>query len=275
MQTRAYTRRLLLIPAALALAVACGGDANEQGAATDTLAATGTAGGDVGAANAVNPAEAVAFMTAVDSSEIQAARIATSKATNAEVRGFAQTMIRDHTRSSREIAQLAQSVSGGQSTAGTSPTAGSGTPGAAGTATTPGAPGTPGSMVANVQTMAQQTMQQLNSTPKGAEFDRLYMDSQVQAHQAALDNLQRIANPGGTTTAGTGAAGATTPATGTAGTAGTAGATTGAHTAGHTAAAGQSGSVSTPEQAAQKMIPVVQQHLDRARQIQSRLAGSR
>jgi predicted outer membrane protein len=101
-------------------------------------------------------------------------------------------------------------------------------------------------MVQSLQQMSQQMSQQLNATPKGPEFDRVYIDGQVQAHQAVLENLQRIAGSAGNT--------GVSPTPGTAGQDTTQGAM-------------------SPQQAAQKMIPHVQQHLDEARQIQSRLSS--
>jgi len=212
------TMRLSVMATTVGFLAACGGDANEQGAATTDTAGTATvaaAPGDVGAGSAVNPQEAVAFMMAADSSEIQAARVAATKATDSEVKQFAQKMQREHGRSAREIDQLAKQMNVNLQ-----------------------ASGQHGQMVQSLQQMAQQTSQQLNSTPKGPEFDRAYMDSQVQAHQTVLENLQRIA---GTST-----------------------------TSGRDTTQGAAG----PQQAAQKMIPHVQQHLEEARRIQTRLGGS-
>ena len=227
------TIRLSLTAAAVLGLAACGGDANEQGAATiDTGAATvGAAGGNV-AGGTVSPQEAVAFMAAADQSEVAAAQVAVDKATNPQVRQFAQLMQREHSESARQVGQLANQMNVSLE-----------------------ASAAQGQMVQQLQQMAQQTAQQLNATPRGAEFDRVYMESQVQAHQMVLDNLQRIA---GGTAGTTGTAGATTTASQPAGGAA-------AHGAGHTPA--------SPQAAAQMMIPKVQQHLERARQIQSQLGG--
>lgn len=219
--------RLTLMAAALAGFAACGGDANEQGAATiDT--STGTVGAAAGDAGSVNPREAVAFMATADQSEVQAAQVAIDKATNPQVREFAQTMQREHSQSARQVGQLATQMNL-ETTA------------------------EQGQMVEQLRQMAQRTSQQLNSTPRGAEFDRVYMQSQVEAHQMVLDNLQRIAGTTGTT----GATGVTPsqPAAGA------------AHDTAHVP--------TSPQQAAQMMIPKVQQHLERARQIQSQLGAGR
>ena len=223
------TTRLFLTAAALAMSAACGGDANEQGAATDTTGTptVGAAAGGASASGEVNPTEAVAFMAAVDQSEVQAAQVAVDKATNREVRQFAQMMQREHSRSSHEIGELAKRLNVSLE-----------------------ASAQQGHMVQNLQQMSQQMSQQLNSTPKGPEFDRVYIDGQVQAHQTVLENLQRIA--------GGAAAGGAAPAQPPGG-------------AGRDTTHG----AATPQQAAQTMIPKVQQHLERARQIQGRLGGGR
>jgi putative membrane protein len=230
--------RASLVVASLALAWACGGDANKQGAATTdgptSGATTSVAAGDVNAGGGgVNPTEAVAFMATADSAEIKAAQIATRKATNAQVRQFAQEMIRDHGKAAKEDAELAKKMNVDLKTAGNQ-----------------------GQMASSVQSMAQQTAQQLNSTPKGAAFDKAYIDAQVQGHQTVLEDLQRIAGTSG------------------GGTTGTAGASTAAQPPAGTRRA-QAGAPATPQEAAQKMIPKVQQHLEKARQIQSKLGNAR
>jgi putative membrane protein len=217
--------RLSLTTAAIGFLVACGGDANEEGAATDTSTGTvGAAPGDVGAPS-VDPQEAVAFMAAANQSEVQAAQVAINKATDAEVRRFAQKMQTEHSKAAHEVGELAKRMN-----------------------VSPEASGQQGQMVQSLQQMSQQMSQQLNSTAKGQQFDRVYIDGQVQAHQAVLDNLQRIA---GTSSA---AAAAPAPPPGGAGRDTTQGAT-------------------TPQQQAQTMIPHVQQHLEEARRIQARLQG--
>jgi putative membrane protein len=215
-----------MITVALLSSAACGGDANEEGAATDTSSAgAATAAGDVGASGTVNPQEAVAFMAAADQSEVQAAQTAAQKATNQDVRQFAQKMQREHSKSAQEIGELAKRLNVDVQ-----------------------ASTQQGQMVQTLQQMSQQMSQQLNATPKGPEFDRVYIDGQVQAHQTVLENLQRIASSAGSTGA------APSPTAGGAGQDTTRG-------------------TMTPQQAAQKMIPHVQQHLDEARQIQSRLSS--
>jgi putative membrane protein len=226
------TTRLRLIAVGLAVSAGCGGgDDAQQGAAADTGAmAVGAAGGDVNASGNVAPTEAVAFMSAANMAEVQAAQVAENKATNSEVRQFAQLMQREHSAAARQVGELANRMNVNLEAAGGQ-----------------------GQMVQNLQQMAQQMMQQLNSAPRGQQFDRAYIDGQVQAHQAVLENLQRIAG-------GTGAPGGPAP--------------TPTQTPGGAGRDTTQGAA-TPQQAAQMMIPKVQQHLERARQIQSRLGGGR
>jgi putative membrane protein len=221
--------RLSLTAAAVTFLAACGGDANEEGAATPDSAGQATVGaapGDVAGAS-VAPQEAIAFMAAANQSEVQAAQVAVDKATDREVRQFAQKMRTEHSKSAQEVGELARRMNVSLDTS---------------------AQGQQGQMVASLRQMSQQMSQQLNSTPKGSQFDRVYIDGQVQAHQAVLENLQRIAGTSGAT----GAVGAT-GATG--------------------AARDTTQAAASPEQAAQKMIPHVQQHLEEARRIQAKLGG--
>jgi putative membrane protein len=216
------TIRLSLVAAALTVS-ACGGDANKKGATTDTASAAGAASTDTSTATSVSPAEAVAFMAAADQSEVRAAQIAMRKATNPEVKRFAQEMNRDHSKAAHEDGELAKRLNVDLKSAAQQ-----------------------GEMAKNVESMAQQMSQQLNSTPKGAAFDKAYIDGQGQAHQTVLENLQRIAGTNGA---------ATTPPPASAG------------------APGQETSkgAMTAQDAARAAIPHVQEHLDKARQIQAKL----
>ena len=219
------TMRLSFVAAALTVS-ACGGDANREGAATDTNAAAGVASTDTATGASVSPAEAVAFMATADQSEVAAAQIAMRKATNADVKRFAQEMNRDHSKAAHEDGELAKRLNVDLKTAGQQ-----------------------GEMARNVEAMAQQLSQQLTSTPKGAAFDKAYIDGQVQAHQTVLENLQRIAGTSSTSPS---------PAPAAVGTPGQ----------------DTSKGPATPQDAARAVIPHVQQHLDKARQIQSKLGNA-
>ncbi|MBX6320238.1 MAG: DUF4142 domain-containing protein [Rhodospirillaceae bacterium] len=92
-----------------------------------------------------------------DSAEIRMARMALQRATNPQVRQFAQRMIDDHLQSTAKLMAISQS----------------------GGVTLASAPGPTG----------QSVIQQL-STMQGASFDRAYMRVQVQAHQQVEALLQ-------------------------------------------------------------------------------------
>jgi predicted outer membrane protein len=51
-----------------------------------------------------------------------------------------------------------------------------------------------GQVPQDFQQMAADTKQKLESTAKGAEFDRTFVDAQAQAHQAVLDRLNQAGN---------------------------------------------------------------------------------
>lgn len=182
-----------------------------------------------------------------DRFEIAASRLAQNQAQNDQVKRFAEEMVRDHTRTTQELMELAQQVQGGAQMSGTtqpgaaSSRAGSGTTAPAGTAggstagtssggtsssttagTTQATGPTSGQMGGSsagrsTQTTTgqssgmttaqggvqaegmdaehQQMMQRLQSA-RGAEFDRTYMQQQVQAHQQAVDMFTSYSQQG-------------------------------------------------------------------------------
>jgi putative membrane protein len=158
----------LALTSSLALA-ACGGGADDSANAGNDSAAMAM-GGDTAntAAGAVagttwNDANTVAFMAAVHNAEIEGGRAATTKATNREVRTFAQMLVTDHTRALNELNQANATSNTGQ-------------------------------VPADFQQMAADTKQRLDATARGAEFDRAFVDAQAQNHQAVLDRLNQAGN---------------------------------------------------------------------------------
>lgn len=167
-----------------------------------------------------------------DRYEIASSRMAQDKAQKDEVKRFAQEMVRDHTRTTQELMDLMQRVRGGAQMSGaTQPGAASGATqsGAASGATQSGSPGQAASRAGGTQgggstagsgsaagatqggaglTTAQggvqaegldsehqQMLQRLQSA-SGAEFDRTYMQQQVQAHQKAVDMFTAYSQQG-------------------------------------------------------------------------------
>ena len=155
---------------ALVLAVALGAcnSHRDRDVATNTPAAaeTGTVSADTaGTTSAVAPssdlsdANIVALLDHANAADSTAGALAATKATNPQVKQFAKLMMSEHHALRKQGADLAKKLN-----------------------LTPEPP-------ANdpVTPLAQQETQALQSAPKGAEFDKTYIDQEVGAHQAVLD----------------------------------------------------------------------------------------
>jgi len=166
------TRIVLLAAAAasvLALA-ACNKPANEnKGAATPAeQAATPDANPAATVPTPANEAAAPVFVTkaaAGDMFEIAAGRAAAQKAANPEVKKFARMMIEAHTKTTEGLKSAV--TSSGQTLA--LPTT------------------LPSDLQAKLDDLSKKT---------GADFDRAYMEIMVDAHQDALNLMQRFAQDG-------------------------------------------------------------------------------
>jgi putative membrane protein len=165
-------RNLLIVGAACAALslAACQKKTNEtQGAATPAeQAATPSANPAATVPTPSNEATAADFVpkaAASDMFEIQAGQLAEKRATNPDVKAFAAMMVRDHTKSSaalkKAIADSGQNI--------TLPTA--------------------------LPSDKQTALNDLTNADVQA-FDRRYMEGQVDAHQQALNLLQRYAQDG-------------------------------------------------------------------------------
>jgi putative membrane protein len=157
--------------AAIALAAsACNNNQASNDVSTDVNLAEDTAANDVLGANASNaamPTDASGFATAVAASdlyEIESAKLAADKASNADVKSLAQHIRTDHEKSSSELKS------------------------AAGTANISVAP--------KLDAEKQGMLDQLKTTARGADFDKLYVEQQKTAHQKALDLLQGYSSGG-------------------------------------------------------------------------------
>ena len=128
-------------------------DRDTAAVVTDTAAM----GGNV---EAYSDANAVAFIQTVNTGEIEAAQLAKTKATRAEIKAFARQMETDHTTMKNEVAQAAQRL--GLSTTTTDE---------------------------DVLENHQETMRELNDAQGGDEFDDKFIDEQVEAHKDALDEI--------------------------------------------------------------------------------------
>jgi len=181
--------RYLLVAGAAALLVACNPPANN----TDAAAASAAQAADSSAA-AANSAATAAMSSAGDAAvssaqasvsaaattpdfvnaaastdmfEIQAARIAEKRSKNADVKAFAAMMIHDHTQSTAALkAAIAAS-------------------------------GQPLSLPTDLPADKKSTLDELTSAAP-ADFDKTYIDSQIMAHQDALNVMQAYGANGNT-----------------------------------------------------------------------------
>lgn len=128
-------------------------DSDTAGVVTDTTAV----GGNV---EAYSDANAVAYIQTVNTGEIEAAGLAKTKATDAEIKAFARQMENDHQQMKNEVAQTAERL--GVSTTGTDQ---------------------------DLLEDHQDDMRELNEASAGNDFDDKYIDNQVEAHRNALDKI--------------------------------------------------------------------------------------
>jgi putative membrane protein len=166
-----WIRRVGVTLAALA-AVACGGggDANQDtgalAASGDTVAAAAvsTPAGDPG----LTDPNILAMIGAANAAEIAAGEAASQKATNADVKAFAQMMVTDHRAMQGQADSLATALS-----------------------LTPAPPQPAGD---SAQQATRAASDSLAAAARGAAFDQMYMDQQVAAHRKTLDDLNRFAS---------------------------------------------------------------------------------
>jgi putative membrane protein len=159
------TRSRVAVLAVAVLAVA-GCSKKENYGADTTAAASTTVTGDT-STNAVAPAPAatwtdaniVALLDEANMADSAAGSIAATKGTSSEVREFARRMMREHHQLRAQGAALAKKLN-----------------------VTPAAPSDD-----PVMPMAQDETNTLNSTAKGKDFDKAYIDAEVNAHKKVLD----------------------------------------------------------------------------------------
>jgi putative membrane protein len=148
----------------VALVVACGGSDSAEQPAADTTAATVPEP----ATPALTDAEIAHIAVTANTIDIEAGEQANQKATDAEVKQFAQTMIKDHTAVNQEASTLAQSLS-----------------------LTP----TDNAVSQELKSAADAAKTEVGSR-SGAEFDKAYIAREVAYHQAVLDALDQTLIPG-------------------------------------------------------------------------------
>jgi len=165
------TRKILIVGAAFAALslAACGDKTETKGAATPSeQAATPDANPAATVPTMADESKAPDFVTkavANDMYELEAAKIALKRSTNAEVKAFAKMMVDGHTLTSEGL-KAAIAASGQTLT-------------------------TPTVLPADLQ----DKIDDLNKSDD-KDFDKTYADDQVDVHQAALNLLQRYAQDG-------------------------------------------------------------------------------
>lgn len=110
-----------------------------------------------------NDAQIVAIVSASNEGEIREGRMAKSKASNREVKAFADKMVTDHSRLEKSSTTLASKL---QMKPEESPTS------------------------QKLKASAMQDEQKLNGL-SGMEFDKAYVEAQIKDHQTVLDTLDR------------------------------------------------------------------------------------
>src|SRR5690349_9187598 len=153
-----------VLAGACVTAVACGGgNKNADTARIDTTAATSTTPAPAPAAPAMNDSNIVAMLDAVNAGDSAGGKMASTKGTNAQVKEFGRTMMRDHHALRVAGQQLAKKDS-------------------IGLAMPQG-----DTVIAHVKTVQDS----LEKQAKGAAWDKAYIDAEVATHQTALAFLQQ------------------------------------------------------------------------------------
>ncbi len=134
---------------------------------TDPAAPAAGLGSTASRGDALTAAAFVRAAAASDLYEMEASRLAEQRAQNAEVKRFAQRMLRDHGKTTNELKGMLPQLQGVSAQ----------------------------QMTADLDQQHQALMQQLQRA-EGAEFDRAFARQQVQSHQAAVELFRAYAQSG-------------------------------------------------------------------------------
>lgn len=132
--------------------------APETGMAADTMPAD-----TAGAGAALTDANIVALLDQANKADSAAGALASTKATSKEVKDFARLMMSEHHALRKQGQQLAKQLD-----------------------VTPEAPATN-----PLEPLVQGEMTALESTPKGPQFDRVYIENEIAVHEAVIDLAER------------------------------------------------------------------------------------
>ena len=119
------------------------------------------------AASPPNDAQIAQIVLAADSVDVDYGNLAVKKTKNAEVKAFAETMIRDHTAVNAKAAALAKKLGI--------------TPEASDTSKT-------------LKSDGEKELSKLNAM-QGAEFDKAYIDNEVSYHESVIASLDKLLLP--------------------------------------------------------------------------------
>jgi putative membrane protein len=159
----------------------------QTGAASTAPAAT------TNRAEVVTGQEFMRLASMSDRFEVASSRLAQEKSQNAQVKQFAEHMVRDHTKTTQELQKLIQQVPGSGAGAATPLPNGRESQGTAQSGQVTNAQGGPQHEGLDQQHTA--LLQQLQGA-SGAEFDRLYIRQQISAHQQAVDLFSNYSRSG-------------------------------------------------------------------------------
>ncbi len=171
MNSKSLGKLIIVGGASLAFAACAGTDENAvaDSAAAATATAADSAAGAVGSAmpgtmGAMTEANVFAALAAANAAEVEHSKVAVQKATNADVKAFAQMMIDEHTAMSKSGDELAVRLN-----------------------VTPA----PNDAVNELRDESTKDVNDLTAKT-GADVDKEYIDEQIDMHQETLDLLDRL-----------------------------------------------------------------------------------
>ncbi|HEX5726239.1 MAG TPA: DUF4142 domain-containing protein [Longimicrobiaceae bacterium] len=167
-----FPRRLLAVAAASLLALpACAREADEDSALNDSATvAPAPAPPPAAAAPGVTDPQIAAIVVAANEVDIAAGEVARQKGTDQQVKDYGARMVTDHTNVNQQAAALVQRLG---VTPEDNPTA------------------------RQLRQGGDQNLANLQNL-SGAEFDRAYIDHEVEYHQSVLDAIDNTLIPGAT-----------------------------------------------------------------------------
>jgi putative membrane protein len=173
--------KTILLPATiLALLLSCSPDNTRRGGDTgmadsaagglsthDTMPSTGTDTSDVGGEREANPAAVLSQMNVANTTEIQLSTLAAKKAASPAVKQIAKQLATDHTKNREQVRALAKKLN---------------------VALTPGQ----GGSVSSGDSVAMPQDLQASS---GTQFDKAFIQYQIDAHQSNIERIQNQTLP--------------------------------------------------------------------------------